>query len=60
MVGGFDPDTLEAGKSPLKGIGVRNMQERLEYHNGKLQIFSTKEGTRIEARLPKGVLLTSI
>ena len=57
---GFDPDTLEAGKSPLKGIGVRNMQERLEYHNGKLQIFSTKEGTRIEARLPKGVLLTSI
>ena len=56
---GFDPKALEADKSPLKGIGLRNMQERLEYHNGKLKIFSTSEQTRIEARLPKGVLLTT-
>ena len=56
---GFDPKALDADKSPLKGLGLRNMQERLEYHNGKLNIFSTASQTRIEARLPKGVLLTA-
>ena len=32
------------------------MQERLEHHNGELQVSSSAAGTTILARLPKGLL----
>lgn len=55
---GFDTSSLDTIKSPLSGIGLRNMQERLEFHNGKLNIYSSETETRIEAVLPIGILLT--
>ncbi len=34
------------------GLGLRNMQERIEYLDGSLRISSTKSGTLIEAHVP--------
>ncbi|MEO0343101.1 MAG: cache domain-containing protein [Pseudomonadota bacterium] len=48
---GFVPDQ---GKS---GLGLRNMQERIEHLNGRLQIKSSKKGTEIEATLPLSNML---
>jgi len=53
---GFDPNSLNRKLNPLAGIGLRNMQERLEHHHGELRITSTAKGTTIQARLPKGLL----
>jgi len=53
---GFDPESLNRKSNPLAGIGLRNMQERLEHHHGELRIASTGKGTTIQARLPKGLL----
>jgi len=35
-----------------KGLGLRNMQERIEQLGGSLRIMSTKDGTTIEAQVP--------
>ncbi len=53
---GFDIHHLNAKKDPLAGIGLRNMQERLEHHGGELNITSSSKGTTIMAILPKGIL----
>jgi PAS domain S-box-containing protein len=46
---GFDPNE----GSPLKGIGIQSMEERLRSLGGLLQVHSrSKAGTRIEASLP--------
>ncbi|MCV2880894.1 cache domain-containing protein [Actibacterium sp. XHP0104] len=34
------------------GLGLRNMQERMERLNGSLRILSTRDGTVIEAQVP--------
>lgn len=39
------------------GIGLRNMQERIEQLDGSLKILSSRDGTLIEARLPLSHLL---
>lgn len=39
------------------GLGLRNMQERMEQLNGSLRIMSTRSGTVIEAQVPLGHLL---
>lgn len=53
---GFDAHSVDANASAVAGIGLRNMQERLEHQNGSLQVFSSCDGTTIQARLPKGLL----
>ncbi|MFD2206967.1 cache domain-containing protein [Kiloniella antarctica] len=55
---GFDIHGLSVKKDPLAGIGLRNMQERLEHHGGELQVTSSTKGTSIVAILPKGILRT--
>jgi two-component system, NarL family, sensor kinase len=38
---------------PKRGIGLRNMHERLEAVGGKLQLSSSTDGTRVVAILPR-------
>jgi two-component system NarL family sensor kinase len=44
---------------PSGGLGLRNMQERMEHFNGHLQVISTPKGTQLVARLPRSIYLTS-
>lgn len=39
------------------GLGLRNMQERMEQLNGTLRILSTHDGTTIEAQVPLSHML---
>jgi two-component system NarL family sensor kinase len=34
------------------GIGLNNLQERVDYYQGKIAIHSNNEGTRIEIKIP--------
>jgi len=47
----------EATKSAVSGLGLRNMQERIEQLDGTLRILSSKTGTVIEASVPLTHLL---
>lgn len=40
------------GNEALGGLGLRNMQERIEHLHGKLSIISTGSGTIVEATVP--------
>ncbi len=40
------------------GLGLRNMQERMEQMNGTFRVLSTDKGTLIEARVPLSHMLT--
>ncbi|RED52212.1 cache domain-containing protein [Aestuariispira insulae] len=53
---GFDLQELETTRNPHRGMGLRNMQERLEYHDGSLKISSGSRGTTIIAHLPRDIL----
>jgi two-component system, NarL family, sensor kinase len=53
---GFDVASLNRNKSPMVGIGLRNMHERLSYHKGVFTIESNRSGTIIEAKIPKNYL----
>jgi two-component system NarL family sensor kinase len=44
-------------RSGTGGLGLRNMQERMEYLSGTLRILSTRHGTVIEAQVPLSHLL---
>ncbi|NVK18307.1 MAG: cache domain-containing protein [Methylocystaceae bacterium] len=55
---GFDVLRMEGRKNAFHGIGLRNMQERLEFHGGELTVWSSPDkGTVVEARLPNRVLM---
>ena len=47
---------LPAGRSN-RGLGLRNMQERLEYFGGSLQVRTTPKGTTLRAHLPKSTYI---
>ena len=47
-----------AQSSPASGLGLRNMQERIEQLGGTLRILSSKSGTLIEATVPLTHMLT--
>ena len=47
----------EASTSPNSGLGLRNMQERIEQLDGTLRVLSSKSGTVIEASVPLTHLL---
>ena len=57
---GFDVLRMEGRKNAFQGIGLRNMQERLEFHGGEVNVWSSPDkGTVVEARLPIRVLKDS-
>ena len=51
------PQGSEASQSANSGLGLRNMQERIEQLDGTLRILSSKSGTVIEASVPLTHLL---
>jgi two-component system, NarL family, sensor kinase len=48
---GFDLDAV--AQHPRRGIGLRNMRERLNDVGGRLELVSNAEGTRIVAEVPR-------
>ncbi len=40
------------------GLGLRNMQERMEHFGGSLEVRTSSKGTTLRARLPKSIYLT--
>jgi len=46
------------GATPSRGLGLRNMQERIEQLDGTLRILSSKNGTTIEASVPLSHMLS--
>ncbi|WP_419796594.1 MAG: cache domain-containing protein [Terasakiella sp.] len=58
---GFDVLRMEGRKNAFQGIGLRNMQERIEFHGGELTVWSSPDkGTVVEAKLPLRVLQDEI
>ncbi|WGW02713.1 cache domain-containing protein [Tropicibacter oceani] len=47
----------DAPRAPRQGIGLRNMQERMDQLGGVLRVLSSKTGTVIEAQVPLSHLL---
>ena len=45
------------GRLPARGLGLRNMQERMEQLNGSLRFLSSKSGTIIQAEVPLSHML---
>lgn len=50
---GIGFDVAEVSKHPTRGIGLRNMHERVSAIGGKLEFDSTTGGTTVTAILPK-------
>lgn len=48
----------ENSRHPRTGLGLRNMQERVEQLEGTLRIFSSRSGTVIVAEVPLSHILT--
>ena len=53
---GFDVNNTRYNVRPDIGIGLRNMDERLSYFKGKLEIKSSDNGTIVIASIPKHYL----
>lgn len=49
---GIDTNRPDTGKTGSGGLGLRNMQERVEQLDGRLRILSSRSGTVIEAMVP--------
>jgi two-component system NarL family sensor kinase len=47
------------GKGRSGGLGLRNMQERMEHFGGSLDVRTSPRGTTLRARLPKSIYLTN-
>jgi len=51
---GFDPDAVSGRVSSAGGLGLMQMQERLEARGGSYRILSAPgHGTVVEAQLPQ-------
>ena len=50
-------DHAKTDQTPNSGLGLRNMQERIEQLDGLLRVISSKSGTVIEANVPLTHLL---
>ena len=48
-----------SAKHAASGLGLRNMQERIEQLNGTLRIQSSANGTIIEAQVPLAQVLNA-
>ena len=47
------------GKGRSGGLGLRNMQKRMEHFGGSLDVRTSPRGTTLRARLPKSIYLTN-
>lgn len=54
---GLPPVAARTSTAPASGLGLRNMDERIEQLNGTLRIQSSEEGTLIEANVPLSHML---
>ncbi|MET3927060.1 cache domain-containing protein [Devosia sp. 2618] len=45
-------------KRAFSGLGLRNMQERMEHFGGSLDVRTSASGTTLRARLPKTIYIT--
>ena len=58
---GLSPDEdMENHQSTNTGLGLRNMQERLEHFSGTLYVKSSHLGTILTANLPRSIYLDQI
>lgn len=55
---GFSLKSKEQKLSTTGGLGLRNMQERMEHFGGRLDLKTSPDGTTLTARLPKSAYLT--
>lgn len=53
-----DPASAREPGRAHGGLGLRNMQERMEHFGGHLEVKTTASGTLLKARLPKSTYLT--
>ncbi len=53
---GFDVTQFQRSRQPTRGIGLRNMAERMSFHTGELVVTSSSRGTRITASVPQRIL----
>ncbi len=56
---GLEAPPDSQNKHLLPGLGLRNMQERLEYFAGSLKLRSSAAGTTLVAKLPRSIYLSS-
>ena len=49
---GFDLAELKNSQVSSAGIGMKNIQERIDHFHGQLSVQSSRSGTRIEVSLP--------
>ncbi len=54
---GLEEGRKQADTSPRGGIGLRNMQERMEQLNGTFTVTSDSKGTTVQARAPLSHML---
>ncbi|WP_439141264.1 cache domain-containing protein [Planktotalea sp.] len=54
---GLEEGRKQADTSPRGGIGLRNMQERMEQLNGTFTVTSSSKGTTVQARAPLSHML---
>ncbi|WP_375265131.1 cache domain-containing protein [Planktotalea sp.] len=54
---GMEEGRKQAETSPRGGIGLRNMQERMEQLNGTFTVISGSKGTTVQARAPLSHML---
>lgn len=52
---GFATERVVESKRAGVGIGLKNMQERIEYFKGSFKILSSEKGTEIRAMIPKDI-----
>lgn len=55
---GFKNDDDYSVVRSAGGLGLRNMQERMEHFGGHLEVETSEHGTRLIAQLPKSIYLT--
>lgn len=53
---GFDVTHYQRSRVPTRGIGLRNMAERMSFHKGEFTVTSSARGTRITASVPQSIL----
>ncbi len=53
---GFDVTHFQRSREPSRGIGLRNMAERMSFHLGEFNVSSSARGTRITASVPQSIL----
>lgn len=57
---GLAPENIPEQPNSKAGLGLRNMQERMEHFSGSLNVKSSHSGTILRAKLPRSIYLNQI